>query len=507
MPEKLEAYGDVIIYSGQPFNYYELKEASLSPEEKSLSGMLSLIVLRERSLADLKKLHLADIDPGFAEKFRARVIQEIEAENLLQIIPSRELLDELKKNLAEFIKENVSFSKHPGILAEEILSGSIGLGRIGRLIDDANLEEIMINSPREEVFVFHKKHGMCRTNIVLGKRELNSLLDRIALTVGKKISEDAPLLDARLPDGSRVNATSPYATPLGATLTIRKAAREPLSIINLIENNTLSSELAAYLWVFVEGMGINPLNIICAGGSGSGKTTTLNVLSSFIPFNERIIVIEDTMELFLDERKNSVRMEARPAIQETKEVSMNDLLINALRMRPDRVIVGEVRGEEAKTLFNAMDIGVQGSMGTLHANNARETLIRLKASPMNVPEQMLPLLDLIIVNKRLNLKEKGQIRRISQVAEISRMDEQVLLANIFEWDFASDSLARTNTPSHLIEVLAEATGQKKKSLQQEILVRKAVLDFMLKRNIKSSREAQKLIQQYYANPKEVLELI
>jgi len=506
MPEKLESYDGIIVYAGQPFNYYEVKEPLLSIEEKKLAETLSQIISRKKPFAELKKLQLPGIDSEFAEKVRSRIVQDIEAENLIQFIPSNETINALNKNLIEFIKDNVSFSKHPSILAEEILSSAIGFGKLSRIINDASLEEIMINSPTE-IFVFHKRHGMCITSIVLSMQELKTLIDRIALTVGKRISEEAPLLDARLPDGSRVNATSDYATPLGPTLTIRKATKEALSIINLIENKTLSSELAAYLWVFVEGMGINPLNIICAGGSGSGKTTTLNVLSTFIPANDRMIVIEDTMELLLDERKNCIRMEARPALPNIKEVSMNDLLINALRMRPDRVVVGEVRGPEAKTLFNAMDIGVQGSMGTLHANTARETLIRLKASPMNVPEQMIPLLDLIIITKRLSVKGKNLIRRIAQLAEVTRMDEQVLLANVFEWDLSSDSIKRTNVPSHLIEVLAESTGQAKKEIQQEILVRKAILEFMLKRGIKSSAEVHKFIQQYYSAPKEVLELI
>ena len=192
---------------------------------------------------------------------------------------------------------------------------------------------------------------------------------------------------------------------------------------------------------------------------------------------------------------------------ESREVTMDDLLKNALRMRPDRILVGEVRGGEAQTMFVAMDTGHRGMMGTVHANNAKETLIRLKSEPMSVPESMLPLLDLIVVQYRQYVKDKGMIRRISQVAEISRMDEKVLLSNIFEWDRSNDLVKKTDVPARVLETLAERAGITKKELMREIAVRQKILEWMLENNIREQAEVEKIIQGYYFNPKYILEKI
>ena len=186
---------------------------------------------------------------------------------------------------------------------------------------------------------------------------------------------------------------------------------------------------------------------------------------------------------------------------------MDDLLKNALRMRPDRILVGEVRGKEAETMFVAMDTGHRGMMGTVHANNAKETLIRLKSEPMAVPEGMLPLLDLILVQYRQYVKNKGLIRRVSQVAELSRMNEQVLLSDVFEWDRTKDEVRKTDVPSRVLEVLAERAGITKKELMGEITTRQKILEWMLQNNIRQQADVEKIIQGYYYNPKYILERI
>ncbi len=396
----------------------------------------------------------------------------------------------------------------PEKLASFVLGHAIDYGFLSVPMSDDGLEEVMVNGFDRNVFVFHREFGMCKTNIPVNSEELLFLLGKIAKTVGKDFNETNPLLDARLPDGNRANATFDYVTPNGHTLTIRKFTMIPLSIIDLIEKNTVSSEAAALLWAMVEGMNVEPKNIIITGGSGSGKSTFLSALAGFIPLGGRIISIEDTIELNFGDRENWVQMESRPEIRNIPEVSMNDLLKNALRMRPDRIIVGEVRGKEAQTLFVAMDTGHSGILGTLHSNSARECLIRLKTEPMAVPESMLPLLDLIIVMQRTYDHETGSaVRRIKQIAEISRMEEKTLLSNIYELDQKQDRVRKTDVPSHVIEDLAAKAGMAKNELRREILVRQRILEWMLVKGIRENDAVHKVIQNYYSSPASVLQEI
>jgi len=190
-------------------------------------------------------------------------------------------------------------------------------------------------------FVFHKQYGMCKANVEIENKALVDLIGRIALTIGKEFNAKNALLDARLPDGSRVNATLNELSPTGATLTVRKFSTIPLTILDLIDNGTITSEAAAFLWLMVDGLGNYPRNILISGGTTSGKTTFLNILSNFVRLSERVVSIEDTIELSLLGRDNWVALEARSSVSE--QVSMDALLRNAMRMRPDRIIVGEVR--------------------------------------------------------------------------------------------------------------------------------------------------------------------
>ncbi|WP_048056441.1 ATPase, T2SS/T4P/T4SS family [Methanocaldococcus fervens] len=243
-----------------------------------------------------------------------------------------------------------------------LISGRLGLLEIP--INDDRLEEVMVNGYNIPVFVFHRKHQMCETNIILDRNEVDRIIESIANLVNRPIDSRVPMLDAFLPDGSRVNATTADITMNGATLTIRKFSKNPLTVIDLINFGTLDLDTAAFLWQTVEGyFGAKPANTLIAGGTGSGKTTLLNVLSLFSMYNERIITIEDTPELQIP-HKHVIKMVTRPARpgMPEYEVTMNDLIKNALRMRPDRIFVGEVRGEEAYSLLVAMNTGHDGAL-------------------------------------------------------------------------------------------------------------------------------------------------
>ena len=295
-----------------------------------------------------------------------------------------------------------------------------GYGKIDPLLKDDALEEIMIIGKDKPIYVYHRNNGMMITEIILSEIEIKQIINKIANYVQRKIDNETPILDARLPNGSRVNATIPPITADGSTVTIRKFKKEQLTILDLISSNSISAHLAAFLWINIDGLNVRPSNIIISGGTGSGKTTTLNTLTSFIPSNERIITIEDILELQIPQ-EHVIRTETRPPNIEGKgEINMDILLKNSLRQRPDRIIVGEVRSKEAITLFGALNTGHSG-MGTLHANSTQETITRLINPPMNVPSIMINSIDFIVMQNRIIHPSKGIIRRITEVAEVVGM--------------------------------------------------------------------------------------
>ena len=503
--EKAESYGNTIIYEGFPFFFYEVSEPDFSEDEIILSEALTSIILGKLGTDELDSRYGGVFSVDFVRQFKEKILKPITYSEGLEYLLRTEDMQSMKESLIALIKEYFPDSKKAGIVAEMILDNSVGYGKLASLLRDDDLEEVMVNGYEKNVFIFHRRYGHCKTNINYSdKKFLDDLLLKIARSVGKTIDADHPLLDARLPDGNRANATFPFVTPFGSTLTIRKFTSAPLTIVDLIENNTMTSDLAAFFWVMVEGMGIEPMNMIIIGGSGSGKTTTLNALSVFIRFSERVVSIEDTLERQLGNRDNWVRMETRPRLKGQEGTTMNDLLKNAMRMRPDRLIVGEVRGPEAQTLFVAMDTGHKGSLGTLHSNSAREMLLRLKSDPMNVPEELVPLLNLVIVQFRMYVKGKGWQRRVLTVTEISSMERQPLVSNIFEWDGRSDKILRTDIPMRLIEEIATKTLKTKKDIEKEIFTRKKVLEWMISNNIRSLQEVELVVQQYYYDPESLL---
>ncbi len=343
----------------------------------------------------------------------------------------------------------------------------------------------MVIGPKKPVYVFHRNYETLKTNVEFGReKDIRDIIERIARDVGRRVDTQNPLLDARLPDGSRVNATIPPISLEGATITVRKFRENPFTVVDLIKKGTLNPELAAFLWVCVEGMQSKPANILVTGGTGSGKTTTLNVLASFIQRGERIVTIEDTAEIQLP-IEHWVRFETRPpGIEGKGEVDMDTLVKNSLRMRPDRVVVGEVRGKEAHSMFTAMNTGHDGSLGTVHANNAEETMVRLTNPPMKVPETMLSALDLIVVQKKIHDRRKGTIRRVTQVAELTGViEEEPNFIYLFERDAAADKINSTGVPSQFLQKLQKFTGASHAEIEQEVEKRKKFLEKLVKEDV------------------------
>ena len=321
------------------------------------------------------------------------------------------------------------------LLADEITRDVIGLGPIERFLADQSVTEIMVNGLD---LIYVERRGIIeRTDSqFLSEDHLRRVIERIVNTVGRRIDESSPMVDARLPDGSRVNAIIPPLSVNGPALTIRKFATDPYQLADLIEFGTLSVELGELLKAVVK-VG---LNILVSGGTGTGKTTMLNVLSSFIPEAERIVTIEDSVELQLH-RAHVVRLESRPPnIEGSGEVTVRDLVRNSLRMRPDRIIVGEVRGAEALDMLQAMNTGHEGSLSTVHCNSPRDALARLETmvlmSGIDLPsrairEQVSSALDLIVHIHRF----RDGTRRVTHVTEVIGMEGEVItMSEIYAFD-------------------------------------------------------------------------
>lgn len=435
----------------------------------------------------------------------------ISSDESLQVNEDK-LLNDIKNflfaKLANNSQNNAISNEYLDNLARKLFQDLVGYGEIDPLIRDDNLEEIMVIGIDKPVFVYHREYGMMKTNILFKDAgEVMNLIDSIARQINRRIDQESPILDGRLPDGSRVNATIPPISADGPSMTIRKFKRDPLTIIDLINSKTISVELAAFFWLCFDGLGVKSANAIISGGTSSGKTTTLNALSSFINPKERIITIEDTLELQIP-HEHVIRMETRPPNVENRgELTMNDLVKNSLRQRPDRIIVGEVRGSEAITLFTVLNTGHSG-FGTLHSNDARETITRLTNAPMSVPNIMISAIDFIIMQNRIYRSDGVSFRRISEVAEVSGIEEGVIQLNkIFEWDPQSDTIKNVGITSKTLTEIANVSGNSLNSLYDEIKNREIVLQHMVDQNIRSIRDVSTVLEMYYLDSQKVLNRI
>jgi pilus assembly protein CpaF len=376
------------------------------------------------------------------EELRQRVHQYV-IEQLGPLLTDQRLSDaETRKHVHEQVhkaladEETALSGAERAQLVQDITDDVMGYGPIDRLIKEVGTTEVMCNGPKN---VFVEKDGKIFKSDVefVDETHLRRVIDKIVAQVGRRIDESTPMVDARLPDGSRVNAVVHPIALGGPFLTIRKFAATPYTVADLINFDTITAQVAHFIDACVRGR----LNVVISGGTGSGKTTMLNVMSGFIPNDERIVTVEDAKELRL-QQEHVLAMESRPAnIEGVGEVKIRDLVRNALRMRPDRIIVGEVRGAEALDMLQAMNTGHDGSLTTVHSNGPRDTLARIETmtlmAGMDLPmrairEQMASALDIVVHVSRM----RDGTRRVTHISEVLGMEgDTIVLQDIYLFDF------------------------------------------------------------------------
>jgi len=417
--------------------------------------------------------------PGIAEGTKLILETKLKAEMITEVkLDISEILDpkkysQLKSRFLEVAKRILSRNfpslaeDKKEILAVYLLQNTLGLGEIEGLLADENLEEIVVNNAKEPVWIYHKQFGWCKTNIRLkNEQTVYDYAATIARKVGRQINVLNPTLDAHLPTGDRVNATLFPISSYGNTITIRKFSKNPWTISTFIKLKMVTPEVAGLIWLCMQ----NELSLLVTGGTGSGKTSFLNAISGFIPANQRIVSIEDTRELTLPSFLHWVPMVVREPNPEGKgEITMLDLMVNALRQRPDRILVGEIRRQrEAEVMFEAMHTG-HSVYATLHADNAEQTISRLTNPPINIPSEMLDALAGMVVTFR---HRRFNIRRVLEFAEISKDGK----ANVIHrWNVKTDTVKQVGKMNRLAETLALYAGLSETEIRDSVAEKAKIL--------------------------------
>jgi archaeal flagellar protein FlaI len=457
---------------------YEIIEPTLQKEEAVV-------------LAELKTFLMEEIDVNFKE------------------IENREKAEAyLKLKIAETVKRYRIKVQPAAVdkLAYYVVRDFIGYGKIDALMRDHLIEDISADGVNVPLYVWHRQYESIPTNIRFADAsELDSFIVRLAYMAGKNISIASPILDASLPEGSRIQLTfGKEITRRGSTFTIRRFKADPLTISDLIAFNTLSSEVAAYLWYIIE----NRASVLVAGGVACGKTTMLNCLSMFIKPEMKIVSVEDTQELNLAHENwipSVVRSGFKVEDKNSSTITLFDLLKAAMRQRPDYIIVGEVRGEEAYTLFQAMATGHLG-MCTFHAESVESVINRLESAPMNIPQALIAMTNVIMVMSRTEVNGKPA-RRVSVATEIngvSAESKQVKTAEVFRWNPKFDKFQFQGHSTFLMEHM-DKMGIEPEDVNREIRYRKAVLEWMVQQGIRCHSDVAQVIREYSANPNRVFQ--
>jgi len=459
-----------------------------------------------------QKIRYQVIEPTLREREKEQ-LREIKNLLVEEIDVSLDDL-ETKKKARKYLKNKVQeiIKNYRMEVAEEavdklmyyITRDFIGYGKIDPFMKDHMIEDVSADGVNIPIYVWHREYESIPTNIIFEEAdELNSFIVRLAYLAKKHISVATPMLDASLPDGSRIQLTyGSEITRRGSTFTIRRFRVDPLTISDLISFNTLSSDMAAYFWYAIE----NRASVLVSGGVASGKTTILNCLSMFIKPEFKIVSVEDTAELNLPQ-ENWIPSVVRSAFgsegEKTGAITLFDLLKAAVRQRPDYIIVGEVRGKEAYTLFQAMATGHLG-MSTIHAESVEAVVNRLESEPLNIPRSLLTMIDIVMIQIRTEIKGKPA-RRTGAVTEIVAMDsktKELLTNDVYQWNPKNDAFSYSGR-SHVLEKNMKKMGLEEDEVRKELHRRKIVLEWMAKNNIRRYTDVATVIREYYADPARV----
>jgi len=440
-------------------------------------------------------------------------------ETLIKTIDVR--LDQLESDVVDdFLDKNVDqIIKDYKIKIDSTLKGKIlyyiarkfiGYGRLDPLMQDSNIEDISCDGSGVPIFLFHRIYGSLKSNVKFeDEDELSAFVVQLAQKCDKYISIAEPMLDATMPDGSRIQMTlSTEITTKGSTFTIRKFRDDPITPTDLISYNTMSADIVAYMWLAVE----NGANALFAGGTASGKTSTLNALCLFIPYESKIVSIEETREINLP-HPNWIPGVSRSGFGEVVngkvvgEIDLYDLMKAALRQRPEYILVGEIRGKEAYVLFQAMATG-HTTYSTFHADSAKSLIHRLEGKPIDIPRVMLQSLDVVSIqiNTRVSNKHVRRCRQVIEIIDIDPATKEILTNEVFHWDPVEDKFVYSGK-SYMLERLSSQMGISKKEMKEELSRRTELLHWMRENKIRSFEDVAGLVASYVESPDELIEKI
>jgi archaeal flagellar protein FlaI len=437
------------------------------------------------NMSNTTKLILEKIREEFISQVGVGVVQLSESGGIEKV--KSEFKKEIAVLLTKYFPNTDNETKD--MLINYVIEQNLGLGNLEILLKDKEIEEIVVNSSKEPVWVYHRKYAWLKTNIVIPKEQrIRHFATMIGRDVSKEITTLSPLMDAHLLTGDRVNATLEPISSRGNTITIRKFAAQPWTITDFLKAGTTNYEASSIIWLCMQ----NEISLLIAGGTGSGKTSMLNVTSSFVPPNQRIISIEDTRELQLPNTMHWVPLETRMPNPEGKGgISMLDLVVNSLRMRPDRIIMGEIRRkQEAEVLFEAMHTG-HSVYGTFHANNAEETITRLTNPPIDVSRLVLPALTGIVVQNR---NRKNNKRRTMQFAEILPNGDPNI---VMQYDPSKDAILKTGTFQVIPKLLRMYTGMSEEDMSKDLATKEKILRWLVKNDFNDLNKLGLLMSKYY----------
>jgi flagellar protein FlaI len=456
----------------------------------------------------LDELQLDPLERSVYHRILEILLAEIESPKEEILDPRRFFADEAKKIVDKY---RISLGWLPDVSWYKILYHAerdlVGFGQIDPFMRDQNIEDISCDGVTRPVYIWHRNYESIETNIEFGTdEELDNMVVKLVHMAGKHVSSAFPIVDASLPGKHRLAVCyRREVTPFGTAFTIRKFREDPYSIVDLINIGTFSEEMAAYFWQCLE----HRASIMVLGGTAAGKTTALNALACLIKPGSKIITIEETAELNLP-HDNWVSLIARQSYglggDSTGEVALFDLVKTSMRHRPDILIVGEVRGQEAYVLFQALATG-HGGMCTMHAENLGSAIKRLTQKPMDISPAYIPLMNVVLSIQRVHLTKNNERRAFRRVMNVNEIADYEDYRNVFKWNPGKDEYLQTFDKSVMLSEISERSGTGKKDLIAEIERRKTVLHWMREHNRRSYKDVAAIIAEYFSRPKQIYDKI